>query len=127
MQNLTLQQLFGQNATQTAETLTIQKADLQGLTAVANNRGEQLWIALLLQAHQHFEGVLTDEFDRVITDEHGKAISYDNRELYQKINIYFWKRQFANSYQLDTFIVDVFVLPPTEPQTPLTADSLNYQ
>lgn len=126
MQNLTLQQIFGENATQDATALVIQKADLSGLSATTNNRGEQLLVALLLQSHQHFEGVLTDEQGRAITDEQGRAIVYNNRNLYQKLNFYFWKRQFNNQYQIDTFIVDIFVTPPTEPQTPLAANSLNY-
>lgn len=50
----TLVQIFGVNATQTATTLTISKADLAsaGLTALANNTGESLLIAVLLRAQQ---------------------------------------------------------------------------
>ncbi len=46
----TLQQVFGANVTQDANTITISKADLAsvGLTASANNRGEQLFTAILL-------------------------------------------------------------------------------
>lgn len=126
MLNLTLQQIFGTNAAQTATTLTIQKADFPTLTAAADNRAEQLLVALLLQAHQHFEGMLTDELGRTITDELGRAITYDNRGLYEKLNIWHWKRQFIDQSQLNTFIADVFIFPATEPQTVLTADSLNY-
>lgn len=46
----TLQMIFGTNATQTATTLTIQKADLPQLTATANNSGESLLAAILLLA-----------------------------------------------------------------------------
>lgn len=46
----TLTQVFGINATQTATTLTIAKADLVGLTAAADNRVEALVVAILLKA-----------------------------------------------------------------------------
>lgn len=130
MQNLTLQQLFGRNATQTTETLTIYKADLPGLSADANNRSEQLLVALLLQAHQHFEGMLTDEQSRTITDDQGRAITYDNKSLYEKLALTFWKRQFISrnqqNYILDTFVINCWIKPPTEPGVELQSDSLVY-
>lgn len=48
----TLVQLFGTGATQTASTITIQKAALQekGLTAAADNSAESLLVAILLVA-----------------------------------------------------------------------------
>jgi hypothetical protein len=48
----TLAQVFGSNATQDANTLTISKADLTsvGLTASANNTAESLVVALILKA-----------------------------------------------------------------------------
>lgn len=46
----TIQQIFGAGATQTAGAITIQKADLAGLTPAADNRGEQLLVAVLLKA-----------------------------------------------------------------------------
>ena len=113
MQNLTLQQIFGANATQTATTLTITKADLSGLTSAANNRAEQTFVAILLQLHQHFEGLLTDDRGKIVTDEQGQTIAYDNKFLYEKICLYFWKRQFI--YQrnlpeiLDSFVLELFL------------------
>lgn len=126
MADLTLQQLFGSSASQTAETLTIHKADLLGLVPSLNNRGEQLLVAVLLQVHQQFEGVLTDPEGRAITDELGRAIAYDNRQLSEKLRLWFWRRQFVNSTQLDTFILEVFIKPPTPLQTPLSPNSLVY-
>lgn len=115
MIDLTFQQIFGANATQTAATITIQKADLTILTATANNGGEQLLIALLLQVHQHFEGVLTDPQNNVVTDQNGSAITHDNKKLYEKLVLSFWKRQFISrnlqKYILDTFVVDAFITP----------------
>lgn len=46
----TLQEVFGAGATQTGTTLTIAKADFPNLTAAADNRAEQLFVALLLKA-----------------------------------------------------------------------------
>jgi len=126
MLNLTLAQVFGANATQDATTLTIQKADLLGLTAAADNRGEQLLVGMLLQLHQHFEGVLTDQEGNSIIDQRAITVNFDNRVLYEKLDLWFWKRQFIKrqerNYLLDTFILSAFT-PPTEPQ-PLDPDLL---
>jgi hypothetical protein len=46
----TLIQVFGANATQTATTITITKADLVGLTASANNTAEALLTGILKTA-----------------------------------------------------------------------------
>ena len=48
----TLQQIFGANATQTATTLTISKADLAavGLSASATNTAESLFVGIMLLA-----------------------------------------------------------------------------
>lgn len=46
----TLTEVFGAGATQTATTLTITKANLTSLIASANNRAEELLVAILLNA-----------------------------------------------------------------------------
>lgn len=46
----TLQEIFGSNATQDINTITISKSDLTGLIASANNTGESLLVAILLKA-----------------------------------------------------------------------------
>lgn len=112
MLNLTLQQLFGKNATQDNQTLTIYKADLPLLTATANNRAEQLFAALIMQAHQNFEGNLVDEQNRVITNGEEKTITFDNKEIYKKLTVEYWKQQYISIGILDTFIVEVFITPP---------------
>ncbi|MEH2065137.1 MAG: hypothetical protein V7K50_23235 [Nostoc sp.] len=50
MAELTLQQIFGANATQDATTLTIHKADLLRLTASSTNTGESLLTGILITA-----------------------------------------------------------------------------
>jgi hypothetical protein len=89
---LTLAQLFGDSATQSATELIIKKADLVavGLTATANNRAEQLIVALLLKALENFEGTLTDENGNKITDELNNPIPYDNRNLWELLEILRW-------------------------------------
>jgi hypothetical protein len=95
MQALTLQELFGTSASQTATELVIKKSDLVaiGLTVTANNRAEQLAVAVLLKALSAFQGYLTDESGNIICDETGNIIGYDNRELYEFLEIFRW-----NSY-----------------------------
>jgi hypothetical protein len=128
--NLALAQVFGAGATQDATTLTIRKSDLPGLTAAVDNRGEQLLVAFLLQLHQQFKGILTDEQGRTITDEQERKINFDNSALYEKLNIFYWKRQFITrsqeSYILDTFIIEAFVNPPTPSGSELDPDLLDY-
>jgi hypothetical protein len=48
MPELTLTQVFGAGATQDANTLTIAKADLTGLTASANNTADSLVVGLIV-------------------------------------------------------------------------------
>jgi len=46
----TINDIFGAGATQTATSITILKADLPTLTAAAVNRGDQMFVALILRA-----------------------------------------------------------------------------
>lgn len=66
----TLEQVFGVGAVQDADTLTIQKSALTGLTATANNTAESLLVAILKKAMATltttFQG---DDPDRSITIE----------------------------------------------------------
>ncbi|WP_373525088.1 hypothetical protein [Nostoc sp.] len=89
---LTLAQLFGDGANQTATELVIRKTDLAavGMTATANNRAEQLVIAMLLKALENFQGHLTDENGNPITDENNSPIEYDNSQLYELLEIFRW-------------------------------------
>ncbi|WP_088243946.1 hypothetical protein [Calothrix rhizosoleniae] len=50
MSEPTLTEVFGANATQDASTVTINKADLAGLTASATNTAESLLAAIMIQA-----------------------------------------------------------------------------
>ncbi|MDZ7953338.1 hypothetical protein [Nostoc sp. DedQUE09] len=111
MLSLTLAQLFGVNASQTATELVIQKADLVaiGLTPQSNNRAEQLLVALLLQALSNFYGYITDENGNIITDENNVPIGYDNRQLYELLEMFRWdayaKERNGNVYLSETIII----------------------
>lgn len=92
MQVLTLRQLFGINALQTATELVIKKSDLAdvGLTPTANNRAEQLFVAVLLKALENFQGTLTDENNSIVIDENNSLIEHDNRSLWELLDVVRW-------------------------------------
>lgn len=92
MQALTLQELFGVNAAQTATELVIKKADLVaiGLTPQGNNTAESLFVAILLKALENFQGILRDENGNSITDENNNPVSYDNRSIWEFLEIFQW-------------------------------------
>jgi hypothetical protein len=100
MQTLTLQELFGVNAMQTATELVIKKSDLVavGLTPTANNRAEQLLVAITLQALSKFEGHLLDENGNIITDENNNPITYDNKNLWELLEIFKWGTYIPEGY-----------------------------
>jgi len=87
---LTLQNVFGTNATQNATTVSFLKSDLLGLTVVANNDASSLLAAIVNTAHQNYEGNLTDQNGNSITDQNGNSITYDNRYYYTGTWLIFW-------------------------------------
>ncbi|MBL1199899.1 MAG: hypothetical protein FWK04_12625 [Nostoc sp. GBBB01] len=111
MQVLTLQDLFGVNAVQTADELIIKKSDLSavGLTPTANNRTEQLLVAILLKALSNFQGYLTDENGNILADENNASIGYDNRQLYELLEMFRWdayaKQRNGNVYLTETIVI----------------------
>ncbi|MBW4689598.1 MAG: hypothetical protein KME40_32030 [Komarekiella atlantica HA4396-MV6] len=115
MQALTLQQLFGESASQTATELVIKKADLVavGFTPAASNKAEQLVVAIILYALSNFQGYLTDENGNKITDENNTPIGYDNRQLYELLEIFRWdayaKERNGNVYLTETIILESYV------------------
>ncbi|MDZ8096715.1 MAG: hypothetical protein RMZ42_32975 [Nostoc sp. DedQUE05] len=115
MQALTLQELFGASAFQTATELVIKKSDLVAvkLTATANNRAEQLLVAILLQALSAFQGYLIDENGSIITDENNTPIRYDNRQLYELLEMFRWdayaKERNNQIYLTETIVIESYV------------------
>lgn len=74
MAELTLQQIFGAGATQTATDIIIKKADLtpKGLTASATNKGEVLFVAIVLKAKDALTtSTLETNADQSISIEQG--------------------------------------------------------
>ena len=116
MQTLTLIELFGVNAVQTADELIIKKSDLSavGLTPTANNRAEQLLVAILLQALRTFQGYLTDENSNILCDENNTPIGYDNRESFEFLELFLWdayaKTRNNQVYLTETIVINSYVI-----------------
>ncbi|MEH1809644.1 hypothetical protein [Nostoc sp.] len=112
---LTLQELFGASASQSATELVIKKSDLVavGLTATVNNRAEQLAVAIILKALEKFQGTLSDENGNTITDENNIPIEYDNRNLWELIEIFHWGIYIPEGYVdrlRNQFIIHSYIL-----------------
>lgn len=72
MSEPTLQEIFGANATQSATTITIDKANLTGLVASATNRAESLFAALIATAATNMTTTARESNpDRSIAIENG--------------------------------------------------------
>ncbi|BAZ69150.1 hypothetical protein NIES4106_39210 [Fischerella sp. NIES-4106] len=84
----TLAQVFGANATQDANTITISKADLTsvGLTSSATNRAEQLLVAILLKAATYLNPTQqeNDTDIQVTIDPSFPSIVYRNNQSYRQ-------------------------------------------
>ncbi len=84
-----LQQVFGANAAQNANTLTISKVDLSsvGLTASATNTAESLWVAILLLAKAYLTDTnLTNNADQSISivESFDSLVTRNNAQYRQK-------------------------------------------
>lgn len=105
--DLTLQELFGEDASQDEQFLKIDKSNLPLLTLAENNRAEQLLVALILKALHAFEGVLVDQNQELVIDEIGQPIGFDNSNFYN-LQVKFWRVQFQNSKIIHQFVVHDF-------------------
>jgi hypothetical protein len=103
---LTLSQLFGEGATQTTDSLIIQKSYLKLLTPTPNNHAEQLLAAIVLTTHSNFAGVLEDEFNRTVTNDVGESIEFENSFLYDQLALTQWKTFVVNSKIKHTFLIN---------------------
>ncbi|WYL93424.1 MAG: hypothetical protein HEQ35_05715 [Gloeotrichia echinulata IR180] len=93
MKTFTLQQFFGENASQTATTLTISKVDLTavGLTPTAVNTAESLLTALILKLMDIFSSNLADDYGVIFTDETGNAIEVGDGNIYENYFCEYWR------------------------------------
>ena len=122
--NLELERLFGAGATQTAATLTISKADLTGLTAAADNRAEQLLVAILARCLLAWEGALTVQGLPLSGSD--RPVTYKQpRDFYQKLWLFSWERKLRPGKQVDFLVLNVFT-SPSQPNLPLEPNSLIY-
>ena len=106
MAALSLPELFGANAYQDSDFLVINKGDFFQLTASATNTAESLFVAILLNAHHKFEGNIEDENNKVVTDELNRGITFSHLNLYELLDVFYWKRQFLEGEIVDTFVVE---------------------
>ncbi|MFK0729991.1 MAG: hypothetical protein ACFKPT_25105 [Gloeotrichia echinulata GP01] len=93
MKTFTLQQFFGENASQTATTLTISKVDLTavGLTPTAANTAESLLTALILKLMDIFSSNLADDYGVILTDETANAIEVGDGDIYEAYFCSYWR------------------------------------
>lgn len=109
---LSLNQMFGKNTSQTEQQLIINKADLPGLTASANNTAESLLVALLLKAHSNYEGYLSDPAGNRVVDGDRTPVTYRFAN-YESTDLSYWKRQHFQQNQ-QAYILDIFLLKTYE-------------
>ena len=106
---IALQQLFGENATQTETTLIINKNDLFGLIPSSNNTAESLLAAIALKADYLFEGIVSDENGNLLSDENGDLIGYDYREIYELLSMFIWEPKFVLKSQTELYKKDTII------------------
>lgn len=96
-----LTDVFGANATQSASTITISKADLTstGLTASATNKAESLLAAIVLKARDALPNstfndnvdqsvTITDGFNSIVTKTSPSGASTEYRQFQYNINFH---------------------------------------
>ncbi|BAZ02252.1 hypothetical protein NIES37_62640 [Tolypothrix tenuis PCC 7101] len=109
---VTLQQLFGDGATQNIDTITIKKSDLPGLLAASNNTAESLLVAILLKVLDTFAGKLTDENGNPITDENGVPITFNQGDILDTFYLEYWRTIFKKkgnvNYRIFQFVLHEF-------------------
>lgn len=117
MSNITLQEIFGDNAVQDADSITIAKADLTqntGFTAADENDGESVLAALLFQAKalgldtEHRDG--NEEADPNITQQ--IAIGSVTTNLVSRVD----SEGNITNFLRDSYTIDLDI--PTQPVTP---------
>ena len=111
MSQLTVQQIFGVNAYQNAEFLVCNKSDFLNLTNTATNKAESLLAAIILKLHSNFEGSVFDENNSALTDELNRPITFSNFNLYELLNVFYWKKQLLEGKIIDTFIIEHNAIP----------------
>ena len=110
MSQLTVQQVFGDNAYQDADFLVCNKNDFFKLTKRETNKAESLLVAILLKAFNNYQGQLTDPNDNLVTDSSNAIVDYKHTAEFTHLR--YWKRQYFKRdnqpYLVDTFILEVY-------------------
>jgi hypothetical protein len=106
MYRLSLINLFGEGAVQNGSDLIIKKNSLPLLTPLPENTASSLLVAILIKVLENFEGELN------ITDEYGNNITYNNRDAFELIEAFYWKKYIEDrnnaNYVRDEIIIQTY-------------------
>lgn len=89
--SLSLAQLFGKDAFQDENVLTIKKSSLPRLSPNPINTAESLLVGILLKSSENFQGIITNENNQPITDQNNQPITFDNSDAYELLKVITWK------------------------------------
>lgn len=110
---LSLKQLFGDNAYQDIDRLVINKGDLFNLFGSSTNTAESLLLAIVLKAYINYEGYLTNSNNIKIVDANKTTVDYRINN-YVLTDLFYWKRQYIiqPTYRKieDVFVITVYEL-----------------
>lgn len=126
MIDLTIQEAFGANATQDANYLIIQKANLPGLSKMNVNRPESLLVSLFLLLIILMAGDLLDQDNHQIVDNTNLELSYNNTGVYRKLQIYLWKGYILGEKRVNILVVSMFFSSSYQPNHSPVSDDFNY-
>jgi hypothetical protein len=107
MMHLSFTDIFGANATQDTNNITIQKSDFPELTATVDNNGEQVLAVILLKLRNYFEGQIVDENYMPILgiDETNQKqeLLYEEFFAFENMVFYLYKKLEPESYDREIF------------------------
>ncbi len=112
MPELSLQQIFGDNAYQNVDFLVCSKDDFFNLTSVTSNRAESLLVAMLIKAFNNYRSQLTDSEGNIISDSINNRVTYNY--ISEFTDLKYWKRQYFKGNN-QPYLVDIFVLEVYKP------------
>lgn len=101
-------EFFGEKSYQNESFVVIDKSNLN-LIPRTDNSAESLFAAIILRASYQFLGFLTDPEGNFVTDSEGSFIAYDNRLLFETIQLKYFDKYFEGQITRDVFEFIEFV------------------